>query len=384
MPLVKEEQMNLLFTPIRIKNMTVPNRFVRSATYDGCADTSGQPTTAQLRLFDTLAAGGTGLIVSGIAYVHSLGQISPFQNSIADKSCIEGLKALTERVHEQGAKIAVQLFHAGREAAGFLKNKNEQAAGASFVPGDPYFKKTYRQLSGAEIEAIIDAFAAAAARAYDAGFDAVQLHGAHAYLLSQFLSPYTNRRTDQWGGPLKNRLRLHHEIYKAIREKVGPDYPVLIKIGVADGFPEGLVFEEGFEAARQLAAWGFDSLEISQGLRGRRYAETEFRTGIRRPEEEAYFRDWCRRVKQAVDVPVMMVGGLRRPELMEAVLENREADFVSLCRPLIKEPGIINEWAAGSRREPGCISCNQCYEALIKGEPLHCAYEKKNAGKKDG
>jgi len=375
--------MSLLFTPARIKEMTVPNRFVRSATYDGCADTSGMPTPKQVELFDDLAAGGTGLIVSGIAYVHPMGQISPFQNAISDDRCIKGLKQLTARVHERGAKIAVQLFHAGREAAGFLKSKNEEAAGAFFVPDDPYFKRAYRELSESEIETLIGAFADAAERAVAAGFDAVQLHGAHAYLLSQFLSPYSNRRTDQWGGPLENRLRLHHEIYKAIREKVGPDYPVLIKLGVADGFPGGLAFEEGFEAARQLAAWGFDSLEISQGLRGRRYAETEFRTGIRRPEEQAYFRDWCRRVKQAVDVPVMMVGGLRRPDLMEAVLENREADFVSLCRPLIREPGIIGEWGAGSCREPACISCNQCYEALINGEPLHCAYEKKAADKKD-
>lgn len=370
--------MSVLFDPVRIRGLIIRNRFVRSATYDGAADTEGMVTPEQIRLFRDLAAGGTGLLVTGIAHVHPLGQISPFQNAITDDTQIAGLKNLTDTVHEQGAVTAVQLFHAGREAAGFLKTKKREAIGPSEAGDDPYFKRPCRKAEEEEIESIVRSFGEAAKRAKAAGFDAVQVHGAHAYLFSQFLSPFTNRRADRWGGRLENRLRLHKEVLSAIREAVGPDYPVLIKLGVADGFSGGLEFSEGLEAARLLAEYGYDGLEISQGLRGRRYAETEFRTGINRPEQEAYFRSWAREVKMAVDVPVVMVGGLRSLSLMEAVVESGEADFVSLCRPLIKEPGIVGKWRSGSRRKPTCISCNMCYEALVKeGLPLHCAYEKR-------
>ena len=154
---------------------------------------------------------------------------------------------------------------------------------------------------------------------------------------------------------------------------------MLIKIGVQDEIPGGLPFDEGKVAARLLTQWGFDALEISQGLRGRRYEDTEFRTNIKILDQEAYFRDWCREVKSQVNVPTMMVGGLRTFGLMEEVIQKGEADFVSLCRPLIREPGIINEWKNGNRHKSRCISCNGCLEGLRKGETLHCIHQK--AGK---
>ena len=364
--------MSILFEPVRIKNMELRNRFVRSATYDGCTDRSGHVSEEQMRIFTELANGGVGLIVTGIAYVHSSGQISPFQNSIADDGCISGFKRLTASVHDRGARIAVQLFHAGREAARFLTPKNELAVAPSFVPDEPYFTGECRLVREDEIWEIIRAFGDAAGRAKEAGFDAVQVHGAHAYLLSQFLSPHTNRRSDEWGGTLENRLRFHREVYRDIRAKVGDDYPVLIKVGVEDGFTGGLGFSEGRQAARLLAQWGFDGLEISLGLRGKWYEGTEFRTKINRLDREAYFRDWCKAIKSQVNVSIMMVGGLRTFELMEEVIQKGEADFISLCRPLIKEPDIINEWKSGEYRRPACISCNKCYKALVKGETLHC------------
>ncbi|MFW6081093.1 MAG: NADH:flavin oxidoreductase [Desulfosalsimonas sp.] len=364
--------MSILFEPSVINGMVVANRFVRSATYDGCADRNGHVTDPQLKIFDRLAAGGTGLIVTGITYVHESGRISAFQNSAAGDDCIPGLRRLADTVHERGAKIAVQLFHAGREAAGFLKTKNMEAAGPSVVENDPYFSRPYRSLTDREIEEIISAFADAAQRVRAAGFDAVQLHAAHSYLPAQFLSPFTNQRRDRWGGSLENRLRLHREIYSAMREKVGAGFPLLVKLGVCDGFEGGLEFGQGLQAARSLARIGFDALEISSGIRGRRYRGTEFKTGINRPEHEAYFRDWCRRVKDEVDVPVMMVGGLRSFPLMEKILENNEADFISLCRPLIREPGIVGSWKAGDMKKPSCISCNKCLEALHKGQMLQC------------
>jgi 2,4-dienoyl-CoA reductase-like NADH-dependent reductase (Old Yellow Enzyme family) len=370
--------MSILFQPTAIKNMELRNRFVRSATYDQCADKNGHVTERQIRLFSELADGGVGLIITGLTYVHPLGQLASFESSIANDDCIPGFKTLTAAVHSRGAKIAMQLYHPGRENAKFLKAKRQkQAIAPSFVSDDAYFTHDHRSVNEDEIWEIIEAFGDAGRRAQESGFDAVQVHGAHAYLLSQFLSPYTNRRADKWGGSLNNRLRFHHEIYRNLRAKVGENYPLLIKIGVQDGFPGGLEFKEGKSAAQYLAQCGFDALEISHGLRGQSYEETEFRTGINSIEREAYFRPWCREIKRHVNVPVMIVGGLRTFQLMEEIIQYSDADFISLSRPLIREPHIINEWKRGDRNRSNCVSCNKCLKALMKGEPLHCV--QKNA-----
>ena len=366
---------SILFEPIKIKNMDLRNRFVRSATYEGCAD-DGYVTDKQLNLYASLSEGEVGLIITGITCVHDSGKLSKFQNSIARGEFIDGFKRLTSVAHQRGAKIAVQLFHAGREAR-FPKLSDRVPIAPSFLEADPHFKNGYRAMTEDEIWQIVDAFGDGAKRAREAGFDAVQIHGAHAYLLSQFLSPYTNRRDDKWGGRLENRLRLHREICQNIRRKVGEDYPILIKIGVQDGFPGGLEFSEGKLAAQYLPEFGFDALEISQGLRGSTFEETEFKTKINHLDREAYYRRWCAEIKKKVNVPVMLVGGMRTFELMEEIVQNKEADFISLSRPLIREPGIINDWKRGNYHRAKCISCNNCLEALRKGEVLHCVQDKK-------
>ena len=373
----QEAVMSILFEPMKIKGMALRNRFVRSATYDGCADKNGHVSEKQMKLFEDLADGGTGLIVTGIAHVHPSGQISPIQNAITSDECIPGLKKLTAAVHERGAKIAVQLFHAGREGARYLIVKKQEAVAPSFIENDPYFKRAYRSMTEDEIWDVIRAFGDAAKRAKEAGFDAVQIHGAHAYLVSQFLSPFANRRNDDWGGPLETRLRFHREIYRDVRAKVGEDYPVLIKIGVQDGFPGGLEFSEGKLAAQLLAQWGFDALEISQGLRGQGYEHSEFRSKINRLDREGYYRVWSKEIKSQVNVPVMLVGGLRTFELMEEVIQNGEADFVSLSRPLIRQPDLINKWKTHNHHKATCISCNKCFEALLKRESLRCVQQEK-------
>jgi len=365
---------------MKINNLEIKNRFVRSATYDGYADENGYVTEKQIQLFSDLAEGGVGLIITGIVYVHDSGQIFPNQNSITRNDHIYGLKRLTDTVHERGVKIAVQLFHAGRQRARHVKNDKEQAIAPSYIEDDPYIAEKYRAITENEIWEIIHAFGDAAIRARNARFDAVQLHGAHGYLLSQFLSPQTNHRDDNWGGDLENRLRFHKEIYKDIRSKIGEDYPILIKIGVEDGFPGGLQFVEGEKVAQLLASLGFNALEISQGLRGKRYEGTEFRTKINRIDQEAYFRDWTKKIKSKVDIPVMMVGGLRTFELMEKIIEDGEADFISLCRPLIREPGIVNDWKSGDHHRATCISCNKCLGPIVKGEALYCVQKKKELG----
>lgn len=366
-----ELKMSILFEPTKIGRMEIRNRFVRSATYDGSTDKTGVISEKQMALCTELADNAVGLLITGIAYVAKSGQISGFQNSLATDEMIPSFSMLAETVHHRGGSIAVQLFHAGRERGKFARLKGD-ALGPSAIENDPYFGASSRAMEEGEIWEIIEAFGNAARRARESGFDAVQVHGAHAYLLAQFLSPYANRRKDQWGGSLENRLRLHCEIYRNIREKVGRDFPVLLKLGVEDGFHGGLTFEEGKKAAQLLARCGYDALEVSSGLRGLGYEGTEFRTKITSLDREAYFRDWCKDIKKAVQVPVMMVGGLRSIELMEEIVRNEEADFVSLSRPLIREPDLVTRWKNGFRHRATCVSCNRCFEALLKGEEFGC------------
>ncbi|MBI5523469.1 MAG: NADH:flavin oxidoreductase [Desulfarculus sp.] len=364
----------MLFTPARINTLEVPNRFVRSATYDGGAEPGGIVSDWQMELYRALAQGGVGLIVSGIFHVTKDGRISPVQNGLFDDRFIPGLTRLAQAAHAQGAKLAVQLFHAGRETHRWKQYKGETASGPSALAEgqDPYFAGACLAMGEDDIWATVEAFGQAARRAKEAGCDGVQLHGAHAYLLAQFLSPQANRRQDAWGGGLEGRLRLHQEIYHAVRQQVGPDFPVMIKLGLADGFAGGLELAEGLEAASRLAALGFDAIEVSQGLRGAHYAETEFRDRIVKREREGYFRGWARQVKQHVAVPVMAVGGYRSLDLIQEVVASGDADFVALSRPLIREPDLVASWRAGEERRPTCISCNKCFENLLTGARLRC------------
>jgi len=361
----------MLFTPIRIGGLELQNRLVRSATYDGGADRRGHVTDWQIDLYEQLAKGDVGLIVTGLFSVHPSGRLAGRQNIISEDAAVDGLRALAAAVHNHGAKIAVQIAHGGRECHAYQTYKGRTAVAPSQLEGEG-FPHPHRALTELEIDEVIESFGDAAGRVRAAGCDAVQVHGAHAYLVSQFLSPAANKRNDRWGGSFAARGRFLTEVYRAIRRRVGSDFPVLIKLGVADGFPGGLTFEEGRVLAEICMALGFDAIEVSQGLRGRPYGETEFRTGIKTPEEEAYFRPWAAAIRQRATVPVIVVGGLRRPAAIREALEAGDADLAALSRPLICEPDLIASWRRGDETPSRCISCNQCFEALLEGRRLGC------------
>jgi 2,4-dienoyl-CoA reductase-like NADH-dependent reductase (Old Yellow Enzyme family) len=375
--------MTTLFEPVKLKNIVVRNRFVMSATGNHTADEQGHITDAQIETLTKIAEGGVGLIITGATYTHLSGKPFPSMNSISDDHCIPAYKKLTSAVHERGAKIVIQLFHPGKGSAKNLNSIDQEALAPSFIPNDPYFESSrlagrYRSMKEDEIMEIVCSFGDASRRAREAGFDGVQIHETHGTLHSQFLSPYSNLRKDSWGGSLENRLRIHYETYKDIMLKVGQDYLILIKFGVQDGFAGGFKLEEGQQAAALLARQGYDALEISVGLRGEGYEEGEAWTEITSIEKEGYFRDWCREIKKQVQVPVMMVGGLRSIQLIEEIIDRGEADFVSLCRPLIREPNLINKWKAGGREKAKCISCNKCLETLITVGKLECIFAHKD------
>ncbi|MFH1037677.1 MAG: NADH:flavin oxidoreductase [PVC group bacterium] len=370
---------SILFEPITINTIELRNRFVMSAAADNLSGEDGEVTDAQVARYRELAEGGVGLIISGGITVHPTGTSHPGSPALANDAAVSGWKTLTTAVHGRGGKIAAQLVHSGIWTSRYQNSLGRDGIAPSVLPPDCYYLNRgwmtagrYRAATDDDLTVIITAFGAAARRAKEAGFDAVQFHGAHDSLLSQFLSPHTNRRTDRWGRSPENRLRLHRELYRSVRERVGAEYPVMIKLGVEDGFSGGLTFAEGKAAAAALGGLGVDAIEVSLGLQGELFAGTVLRTGINTISKEAYYRNWSREIKKTVALPIMLVGGLRSFELIEEIVRNGEADLASLCRPLVREPGLIGDWESGDRHRATCVSCNLCVKAIGEGKPLAC------------
>ncbi len=354
-----------LFDAIMINHMKVPNRFVRSATNDRLADASGRVTDALIGVYEALAAGGIGLIISGHAYVATQGKGNPTMLGVHHDDLIPGLKKLTETIHRYGSKIALQLNHAGRQTASATIHAIPAAPSPVFNPDTG---ETPRAFTEQEIEALITAYGAAAARAVHAGFDAVQIHSAHGYLCSQFISPYTNRRQDRWGGSPENRMRFLLEVYRSVRKAVGKAYPVLIKLNSEDYIDGGLTVGEAVKIAEVLSREGIDAVEISAGMVQTR--NRWIRPDILEEADEAYFLKNSRQFKAAISVPLILVGGLRTPRLMQRLVTDGDADMVALCRPFIREPDLVERWRKGDPEKAACISCNGCLKYL--DEPVRC------------
>jgi len=219
-------------------------------------------------------------------------------------------------------------------------------------------------MTGDEIEMLIDAYAQAARRAKEAGFDAVQIHAAHGYLVSQFLSPLANQRTDEWGGSFQNRTRFFARIVAAVRKQVGADFPVFAKLGIRDESSDGLTLEEGVDIIRQLPGFGLDAVEISGGLADT--ATFNIAAGSGPGENEAYFRPWAQAVRDVAQLPVILVGGMRSLAAMEDVLQSGDVQMISLCRPLICEPDLPYRLKNGIQTASACVSKNRCWPR--KGE----------------
>jgi len=364
-----------LFEPGTINGMTLTNRFVRSATWEGMATEDGRVTPKLIETMVALAEGGVGLIISGHAYVSKVGQASPWQLGIYDDSLVDGLQSLTDAVRGAGGRIVAQLAHAGTFAL-------EKAIGTAPVVASNFdgLARTPRfELSVADIQDLKKAYVAAARRARTAGFDGIQLHSAHGYLLSQFLSPWFNRRTDDYGGEIGNRVHIHVETIRAVRQAVGNDYPFLVKMNCEDFSDGGLTLEESVAAAKQMVAAGLDAIELSGGLlTGGKLSPS--RPGINREDKEAYFRDAARTFKKELDVPLILVGGIRSPEVAERLLNKGTADYFSMSRPLIREPDLINRWRSGDCTRARCLSDNLCYRPGMTGKGIYCVTEERENG----
>lgn len=358
--------MKTLFDQTTIKHLKLSNRFIRSATWEGLANDDGAVTPALIETMVALASGGVGLIITGHAYVRAEGQAGPNQLGAYSDRFIPGLKEMTDAVHAVDGRIIMQLAHAGRFASQQLTG---QTALAVSLGQD--MNIYLREMTLEDIWDLVTAYAEAAGRAKSAGFDGIQIHSAHGYLLSQFLSPALNQRQDEYGGSIYNRSRIHVDIIQAMRKHVGYDYPILVKLNCQDFIKNGLSLDDSIQVAHQLADAGVDAIELSGGVIKTGRLEPS-RTGIDSLEREAYFRNEARLFKREIHIPLILVGGIRSYELAEKLVETGEVDYISMCRPFIMEPGLINRWASGDHSKALCKSDNACLKSGRRGTGVRC------------
>jgi len=354
-----------LFEPGTIGTLTVPNRFVRSATAESMADDDGRPLPPLGELYRRLAEGGVGLIITGHAFVDPQGRCHKRMSGLHTDELIPHWQAITRIVHDAGGKIAVQINHGGRQCA------DDAVSGPLLAPSPVPLSANRprpKEMNETEIHNVIRAYALAAARAQAAGFDAVQLHGAHGYLIHSFNSPASNWRRDRWGGNLSRRLRFLEAVCAAVRQEVGDQYPLFIKLGTIDWVRDGLSEQEGVEIIRHLREMGLDGVEISGGI-----GDGNSRRGLVHETDEAYFLPIARKARLVTDLPIILVGGMRSLAVMTRILDEGAADFIALSRPLIREPDLPNRFRAGQPKAT-CVSCGQCWPKA--NEPgISCHYQ---------
>jgi 2,4-dienoyl-CoA reductase-like NADH-dependent reductase (Old Yellow Enzyme family) len=372
-----EEHMPRLFESTAIKQMAVANRFVRSATWEGMAGEDGSCTPTLTQLMVQLAEGGVGLIISSHSYVSREGQAGPWQLGIYSDKLVAGFAEMTKAVQNASGKIVMQLAHAGVQANSSLTGKPPKGPSAfEKVPAS-------QEMNHGEIQRVVEAFGDAALRAQTAGFDGVQIHAAHGFLLSQFLSPFFNKRRDLYGGSIENRARLVLDVFQSVRIKVGDQFPVMIKLNSEDFLEGGLSLEEMVQVAAMLETAGIDAIELSGGT-GYSGNCTPVRQGkFASEDEEAYHLDGARKCKEKIGVPLMLVGGIRSYGVAEKLVSEGLTDYISLSRPLIREPHLIDRWKSGDTRKAMCQSDNLCFNPIVQGEGIYCVVEKRLAAKQN-
>jgi 2,4-dienoyl-CoA reductase-like NADH-dependent reductase (Old Yellow Enzyme family) len=369
--------MKKLFEQTTIQGMTLNNRFVRSATWEGMCEKDGRPTAKLTSCYRDLAAGDVGLIITGYAFVRPDGKQLSGKMGIHTDDFDYEMRNLTQVVHNEGGKICIQLVHSGAQTTTETAGRRPLAPSSVKVE---QFPEEPEAMTKKDIDEIIVAFGDGARRAKEYGFDAIQLHAAHGYLINQFLSPLTNRRTDDYGGSVDNRCRFLVEIYHRVRSEVGPDFPVLAKLNGSDNLEGGLDLSDAVYAARLLDNEKIDAIEVSGGTSASG-DKNPVRIKIDKPNREAYNLELAREIKKAVRCPIMVVGGFRSLEVINKALMDGGIDYISMARPFIREPQLIKRWQQGDRSSARCISCNGCFEPGIKEGGIYCVVEKKETRK---
>jgi 2,4-dienoyl-CoA reductase-like NADH-dependent reductase (Old Yellow Enzyme family) len=359
-----------LLEPGELGPVRTRNRIIRAGTSESMARPDGAVSDALVDLYATLARNAVGAIFTGHLFCHQRGRYARNQTGVDHDALLPGLRRLVDAVHAAGGVILAQVAHAGSQSRAPEVAPLAPSAVPNALTGRPV-----PAASEGEIEEAIQAFAAGARRAIEAGFDGVHIHGANGYLISEFLSPLANRREDAWGGDADRRRRFAVDVVRAVRAKVPDDKALTMKLGVVDAPADGLTLDEALATARALDAEGLDALEISCGVMeaasdsAHQYVAVDRRRAaddlllhrlLSAPAAEAYFVPWARRVRADVDITLIAVGGMRRTETMEQVIASGDADFVAMARPFIREPDIARQIVAGRTGLVDCTSCNLC------------------------
>lgn len=365
--------MNRMGQPWKMGTLLIKNSLVRSATVEGLSTEDGAPTQRLIDITEKLARGGVGLIIAGAAYISREGKGDKNTTGLDNDRLIESLSRLCRAVHQAGGIIAAQLLHCGSTLNPAILPEKEALFGPSAM-NDPVCGHPVVKLSKAHILRIVDDYAKAALRAKEAGFNAVQIHAAHGYLINQFLSASRNRRKDQYGGSLKQRALFLYQVYEAVRGAVGKEFPVFIKMSSYDGFPGGVMPKEAAQVASTLDTIGINAIEVSAGT-----SEGAKKGGwdhiIPAPFKEGSLLKYALQIKEKVNCPVISVEGWRDPLEIAKALE--KIDAVSMSRPFIREPNLVNRWLSGDLSPAHCISCNKCLD-LVMESGLGCIFHHRN------
>jgi 2,4-dienoyl-CoA reductase-like NADH-dependent reductase (Old Yellow Enzyme family) len=386
-----------VFEPIKLAGITFSNRIIRSATFEGMSDKNGKPTEQYLKKYEALARGDVGGIITGFIGVSQQGKASDNMAMIDKAENVETFKEITKRMHELGTPIIAQLNHCGGQA-------KEESAHMPVVAPSKISDYKANEMTKAEILDVIEAFVQGIKRAKEAGFDGVQLHVAHGYLLSEFVSPRMNRRGDEWGGSTENRFRILKTIFDNARKEVG-NYPIIVKLNGYETLKNGMTIEESIKIAKLLEQVGCDGIEVSNGtlkaglatMRGqvpwkmivaqneklnkmpefvKNFVGIIANKTVPQPQPKyLYNMEAAMSIKKAVNIPVILVGGITKLEEIEDLIKNDKCDAVSMCRPFIIEADLVNKLKAGKQTQSKCIQCNFCIVGVEKN-PLKCYYGK--------
>ncbi len=389
--------MSRLFEPVKLGEVKLTNRIMHSATMESMADEEGNITDRHIERYSVLASTGIGLIVPGTMHVNDVGRFGTHSASISDDRFLPGLGRLVDIIHANGSKVAFQIQHAGRQT--FRKVTGQRCVAPSKGKLDPMFLARPRVMSPAEIESTIDDYAEAARRAFELGVDGLQLHGGHGFLVNQFLSPFFNRRDDEWGGSDANRFRFVREVFNRWLDLKPASSFLMIKLSVNDFTPQrGITPELAARYTAWLSEMGIDCVETTCGTGS--FSNMNIWRGdlplkemvgalppAKRPAgwlvmrrmvgkfdyEEGYNLEAARTIRAAVPrMKLSLVGGLRHAEYMEKVLEDGSVDMISMSRPFIRELRLVDELRKGVS-QVSCVNCNKCLATTVKNEPIKCS-----------
>lgn len=388
---------NKVFDTFQLAGITFRNRIIRSATFEGVGDENGKPTDQLIKKYEALAKGGVGGIITGFIGVGQQGKASDNMIMINKSENIESLKKLTDRMHEMKTPVIAQLNHCGGQS-------KEGSAHMPIVAPSKISDYKAREMTKGEILEVIEMFVQGIKNAKEAGFDGVQIHLAHGYLLSEFVSPRMNVRKDEWGGSTENRFRIIKMIFEKARKEVG-SFPMIVKINGYETLKNGMTIKESVKIAKLLEQVGCDGIEVSNGtlkagmatMRGqvpwkmivaqneklnkmpefmKNFVGIVARKAVPQPQPRSLYNfQAAMSIKKAVNIPVILVGGITKLEEIEDLIDNYKFDAISMSRPLIIESDLVNKFKTGKQTQSKCIQCNFCIIGCEKG-PLRCYYGK--------